>query len=224
MVDEEGTPHAIWLAYTNRFAAVAYTAKRGSRFSKTRYLSKVDEIRSPVPWGNFFTNSFPALAVDGATLHIVWTNWNGKDADIVYVRSIDRGVTWSSPVTIDSNPDDQFLPRVSARNGIVAVGYLDHYKDSGSDFHAAMLYSNNGGDTWSRPIKISKKKSSPEEGNRFGYPLCDGRFMGDYNGITVDSRGRAHVFWTDIRKGNSPNDGGDTRDQDPYMATVSIPK
>jgi hypothetical protein len=222
VLDAEGTVHVVWLAFTVDSAQVEYSVRKGTHFSKPRVLSTVDEIRSPTTWGNIFTNSFPSLAVDGTTLHLVWPNWNGKDADIVYMRSVNSGVTWSSPVTIDSHASDQFLPRVAARNGIVAVAYLDHYKESKSFYHVTLVSSRDSGKTWSNPTKISSAHSDPEKGNRFGFPDCDSRFIGDYNTVAVDSIGRAHVFWTDIRKGNSPNDGGNAIDQDPYIATVRI--
>jgi hypothetical protein len=51
------------------------------------------------------------------------------------------------------------------------------------------------------------------------FPNCAPNFIGDYNGITVDSSGIGHALWTDIRADqfDPPNNAG----QDPFTATLS---
>ncbi len=224
VVDANGVAHAVWLSFRNDSFVIDYARTQGKRFSKPKTIAIVDPIRSPVPWGKFFTNSFPSLAVDGTTLHIVWPNWNGNDADLAYIRSDDAGVSWTTPVTIDNHSDDQFLPRIGAAGGRVAVGYLDHFGEKKSAYHVTAVGSLDHGNSWSVPYKISSRDSDPLKGNIFAFPDCNSIFIGDYNGVSVDSLGRAYVFWTDIRKGNSPGDPGTTFDQDPYAAIVEIRK
>ncbi|HSE42627.1 MAG TPA: sialidase family protein [Acidobacteriota bacterium] len=222
VIDNLAVVHTAWMTSLGSANGFAYASKSGKTFGPTRILARIDHIASPVAWAHFYTNSFPSLAVDGQTLHGVWPNWNGKDADIVYIRSTNGGRTWSKPVAIADDPQDQFLPRVAARNGLVAVGYLDHNKESESQYHVSMVSSVDNGTTWTKPLKVSNQSSDPEKGNRFGYPDCLATFIGDYNGIDIDSKGGAHLFWTDIRRGNSPGDPENTFDQDAYFARVQI--
>ena len=220
VVDDFGGVHVVWFGYSGTTPVIQYRQKAGARFKKQKTLSSIDPIRSPVAWANFYTNSFPSIAVDGETLHVVWPNWNGQDSDIVYIRSEDRGKTWSSPIAVDGRTQDQFLPRVAAFGGTVAIGYLDHYRERGSGYHVGVVISRDGGLTWSKPKRVSTKRSDPERGNRFSFPACTAEFIGDYNGIAVGSDHRVHLFWTDIRSGNSTADPGSTSDQDPYIASI----
>jgi hypothetical protein len=223
VISDTGAVHVVWFSFSETSAVLEYSRKLGARFTRPKIIANIDQIHSPVPWGHFFTNSFPALAVDGETLHVVWPNWNGKDADIVYIRSEDGGDTWSQPVTLDNQVQDQFLPRIAVHNGLVAVGYLDHNKEPGSGYHVSFVASRDGGKSWSKPKKISSKRSNPEKGNLFSFPTCEASFIGDYNGIAVGADRSIHVFWTDIRSGNSPGDPGTSYDQDPYTASIQIP-
>jgi hypothetical protein len=55
--------------------------------------------------------------------------------------------------------------------------------------------------------QMSEADSHPDEGLWFyadiaGCESCD-TFIGDYNGLAVDSLGRAHGVWTDMRRRNT---------------------
>jgi hypothetical protein len=224
-VDDQGVAHVVWLSRKNAGDFVGYRSIHpDGSMSKARLISKVRHVMSPVPWGQFFTNSFPRIAVEGQTIHLVWANWNGKNGDIAYIRSTDGGRRWSNPKTIAGGSSDQLLPAVAARNGVVGVGFLDHKGETGSSFHTSAVVSSNSGTVWSQVLPVSSASSTIESGNQFGYPQCDGRFIGDYNDVAVDSKGNVHVFWTDVRTGNSPGDPGSTADQDPYVGTFSVSK
>lgn len=220
VVDSKGRLHVVWMTTSNR-TSLAYAARSGSSFGPTRVLSTVADP-GDVTWAQFRTPDFPAIAIDGNTLHVVWSSWNGIDSDIVYIRSTNRGATWTKPVTICSDASDQFFPWIAAHGGLVAVSYLDHNGDTGSSYHASMVSSTDGGSSWSVSSKLSGKASDPSAGNLFQYPDCLPLFIGDYTGIALGSDGIAHPFWPDIRIGNSPDDPGTRADQDPYTAAVTI--
>ena len=225
-IDPDGNVHVVWNSYNAALGkdGVAYAMKpNGSdTFGATRFLAVDDDIKDPLVWAEFRTNSFPAFALDGNNLYVVWSNWNARNADIVYLHSTDGGLTWSSPKTIGGGASDQFFPWIGANKGKVFVSYMDHKGEKGSRYHMSIVASSDNGDTWSKPVKITSRSSDPSKGNYFEYPNCIPSFIGDYTGIDVGSDGVAHPFWTDIRKGNSPGDPGTTYDQDPYTATVTI--
>lgn len=226
-IDSGGNVHVVWESYNAALYkdGIAYAMKpNGSdTFGDTKFLAVDDDIMDPLGWAEFRTNSYPSFTVDGNNLHIVWSNWNGRNADIVYLHSTDGGVTWKDPKTIAGGRSDQFFPWVGADKGKVFVSYMDHKGEKRSRYHMSIIASNDNGDTWSAPVKITTRSSDPSKGNYFGYPNCAPGFIGDYTGIAAGSDGVAHPFWTDIRKGNSPGDPGTTYDQDPYTATITIP-
>jgi len=224
-VDTSGTVHVVWEASTISGGAVAYAnkASASSSFGATQILAMVNDVPDPIPWSQFRTNSFPGVALDGVTLHVVWPNENGSNADIVYIRSTNSGSSWSSPVTIGGGASDQFYPWVAANGGKVFVSYLDHKDDRRQRYHVSLVASSNNGGSWTAPVTVTSKDSNPAKGNRFGYPNCAPDFIGDYTGIAVGSDAVAHPLWMDIRKGNSPGDPVAPFDQDPFTATVTNP-
>src|SRR5256885_529158 len=47
----------------------------------------------------------PRLAAYNGVLHVVWFDYlaAGSDAEVLYARSKDNGVTWSAPVNLSAN-------------------------------------------------------------------------------------------------------------------------
>lgn len=222
VVDGAGTVDVTFETFlTGGYDAVAFAVSHdgGATFT-TRILSKVDDIPSPLPGATFRDDSFPTLAIDGSTLHVVWSNWNGTDADVVYMRSSDGGSTWTSPVTIGGGAGDQFFPWIAARNGTVYATWFD--RSGGDTYTIAGAASSDGGGSWTEPETVSSAASDVTSGNAFGYPSCAFSFIGDYNAVAVDANGVGHALWTDVRlDGFDPASGG--ADQDPYTATLTAP-
>jgi hypothetical protein len=148
---------------------------------------------------------------------VVWSNWNGTDADVVYMRSANGGTTWSAPAAIGGGPGDQFFPWIAARHGTVYASWFN--RASGDTYTIAGAASTTGGATWSAPATLSTATSDVPAGNEFSFPNCAPNFIGDYNGITVDSNGVGHALWTDIR--TDQFDPPNNADQDPFTATLT---
>jgi hypothetical protein len=68
-------------------------------------------------------------------------------------------------------------------------------------------------------VTLSTATSDVPAGNEFSFPNCAPNFIGDYNGITVDSNGVGHALWTDIR--TDQFDPPNNADQDPFTATLT---
>lgn len=222
VVDNSGHVYVTFETFNGSFDGVAFAVSTdgGASFT-TRLIARVDDIPSPLPGATFRDDSYPTLALDGTTLHVVWSNWNGSNADTVYIRSTNGGATWSSPVTIGGGPGDQFFSWVAASAGKV---YATWFNRAGTDdtYTIVGAASTDNGATWSSPVTVSADTSDVQSGNEFGFPSCAFSFIGDYNAVTVDSSGVAHALWTDIGTDafDPPAGGGD---QDPYTATLSAP-
>ncbi len=218
VVGSSGIVYVTFETFNGRSDSVAFAVSTdgGATFT-TRLIAPVSDIPSPLPGATFRDDSFPALAVDGPTLHVVWSNWNGTDADVVYMRSADGGASWSSPVTIGGGAGDQFFPWIAARNGVAYASWMN--RASGDTYTIAGVASTNRGASWSSPVTLSTAASDVQAGNEFSFPNCAFNFIGDYSGITVDSSGVGHSLWTDIRADQFDPPGN--ADQDPFTATLS---
>jgi hypothetical protein len=119
-------------------------------------------------------------------LHIAWyyfsLDFSGADW-VRYTRSVDGGVSWSTPFTIDkkdppgTSATEKDLSEATPR--MIATGGTVHLIWAAGDqnFYRYHRFSNNSGETWSRPARVF--------GNLNGQ-------AGD--GFTVDGAGRVHFF------------------------------
>jgi hypothetical protein len=143
-------------------------------------------------------------------LYVGWSQDRIEDALIVLSRSIDGGLTWSTPVRIS---DKAGLPRddngtVEGFSGVVAPDGALHVVWSDTN-HIVYAVSHDGGKTFARNRSIADTAPShfvvlgAEEAN--GYPQI---------GIGPDSK--LYVAWSDYRNGDvdvfciSSADGGRT--------------
>jgi len=220
VVSKTGTVHVTFETFHGSTDAVAFAVSTdgGATFT-TRLIAPISDIPSPLPGATFRDDSFPALALDGSTLHVAWSNWNGTDADVVYMRSTNGGASWSSPVTIGGGPGDQFFPWIAASNGVAYASWMNRASGGDDTYTIAGVASTNGGASWSAPVTLSTEASNVPAGNEFGFPNCGFSFIGDYTGITVDSSGVGHSLWTDIRVDKFDPPGN--ADQDPFTATLT---
>jgi len=122
----------------------------------------------------------------------VTRNSSSDPADIMFARSTDEGVNWSSPIKINNDPGTsayQWFGTMSvAPNGRIDVIWLDT-RDNPAGNISALYYSNSkdGGATWSQNERLSDYFNS-----HLGWPNQDK--MGDYFDMVSDSNG-AHLAW-----------------------------
>ena len=185
-----------------------------SRKLRTVIATSTDGGRSfgePIDVSDERGGDYPALAVGSSgTVHAVY--W-ARDfsptplpddapapvAPIQYVRSTDRGETWSDPVPIDPGNQSTQRPPVLAVDPASDALYLAWYshaeamndtEDFDGDLDIFARASDDGGDTWSDRSVVND----------------DGSGADQYEpGIAVSPGGRVDVAWYDFR--NSP-DGG----------------
>ncbi len=119
-------------------------------------------------------------------------NSSSDPADVMFVRSTDGGVNWSSPVKINDDPGTsayQWFGTMSvAPNGRIDVVWLDTRDNSVSNI-SALYYANSmdGGLTWSQNERLSDFFNS-----HLGWP--NQNKMGDYFDMVSDSNG-ASLAW-----------------------------
>jgi len=115
----------------------------------------------------------------------------GDPQDVHFIRSTDRGETWSQPVRV--NTDDrrawQWFGTMSvAPNGRIDVVWIESVTEEDSNIGAlTYAFSDDGGDTWSVPLTIS-----PTFNSWRGWPRQNK--MGDYYDMVSDDAG-ADLAW-----------------------------
>jgi len=117
---------------------------------------------------------------------------NPDPLDVMFARSTNGGVNWSSPIKINDDPGTsayQWFGTMSvAPNGRIDVVWLDT-RDNPGTYLSALYYSNScdGGVTWSQNERLSNYFDP-----HVGWPQQNK--MGDYFDMVSDSNG-AYLAW-----------------------------
>lgn len=99
----------------------------------------------------------PSIAAVGDNVYVGWRSVNGTDTFVLFDRSVDRGSTYGTAMTLGTNNGTNEGPEVAAAGPEVHVAWLDDdlgnidtyhrfSDDSGSSFDPETNLSNNTGD------------------------------------------------------------------------------
>jgi hypothetical protein len=177
---------------------------------------------------SFVQATFPAFAADANPaspyrdrIYGVWSDARDGASRVYFVRSLDKGRTWSGATPIVAPPSrfvQQFQPAIAVnRDGLVAVTWFG--TDSGAhSYREYAAISRDGGTTFALQRAISTADSYPNHaGNvvfapsgfeelphhRIGIYFVSGfsrwPMGGDYMGLTADPDGIFHALWSDGR-------------------------
>ncbi|HEX8066560.1 MAG TPA: sialidase family protein [Thermoleophilaceae bacterium] len=213
--NDENTFHLIW----NWYFAVP------SPYNQMYYAKTTDGGQTwtpPVPLGppfqalprtypgqNFRQLSIPIMAAaPNGDLYATWSEYRDApdpatdedqlQADVVFTKSTDGGVTWSTPSVVnqDKSNADQFQPYIAVTpQGEIEINYFDRRNDTrrtsgGQVTHSGNFYvdeylsrSTDGGATW-RDIRLSHDMSDPEHSDPLDSQSTG--FFGDYQGLVAD--------------------------------------
>jgi hypothetical protein len=140
----DGTIYVVW----RRFAsgddsnAILFVKSKdgGQKFTKPKEVISINPFDQGTSTISFRTNSFPALAVDGAG--IVYLAWAEKgmgpegDARIMLMTSGNEGNSWNGPLAIDNHnaPGHQIMPTLSFAAGRLTAAWYDFRNDESGLF------------------------------------------------------------------------------------------
>lgn len=203
-VDKNGVVHASMGDLVNTQIIHASSSNGGVTFSAPHVVANANNI---FPQGGPYVvhnreNAAPNLAVDNAAnLHLVWTDFvTGSSTTGYYSRSTNGGVTWSTPVVLDTffTSKETFMPTVAAAGNNVAISFtaLNFAIDSASYYQ---VNSTNNGQTFGKPKLLSSASTDYQN-----YPTnTSSIFFGDYN-RSVRNPCKTFAGWSDGRNNLGP--------------------
>jgi hypothetical protein len=218
----DGTLYVAFLQFQGGFGStrphagiwVAKSTDGGATFTQ-RQVASIRQIPAPIPpqgtaandgLNSFRTGTVPTIGVtsDGI-VHLAWGQWNGTDADVVYVRSTNEGGSWSGQQQMGDAAGHQFFPSLDTDGTNVHVDWYDSRLDpDGGTISALDVFYNrstDSGASFAPDQRVTDVSFDPNSVSRF--PVFCQAFIGDY--IDIDAvAGRVATIWTDNRNASSP--------------------
>lgn len=213
-----GEVYVLWAVYDNYPAdenalAMARSLDGGQTYQPAyRIINNIKGIRNHGVTQNMRVNSFPCMAVDLSNgphrgdIYVVWTNVNtpgvntGSGVEVYMIKSTDEGLTWSTPLKINSDPlgtgKQHYLPWIACDpdNGNIAIVFYDNRNVSSTQAEAWCAVSTDGGTTFTDFV-VSDVAFTPSP-----IPNLASSYMGDYLAIAAN-QGMVYPCWTDTRLG-----------------------
>lgn len=135
---------------------------------------------------------FPNLAVDGSTVHAVWEDDLPIEpgvGSIHYSRSLDGGLTWSTPVAISPSGANAFVPSIAVNAaGAVGVTYYDFRNNTAADgIGATDLWLTTCSSSCTDPTAWNETRVTPGSFDIRQAPRVYSQyFLGDYGSLATD--------------------------------------
>ncbi|MBT3275030.1 MAG: exo-alpha-sialidase, partial [Spirochaetales bacterium] len=219
-VDSLGNVYVAWLDSTDDGSMegigeyhFASSTDGGVTFSEEIIAATFNELPFQ-PRNAFFRywgGSFPRLeAGTNGELYLVYTARPSAkpadDGDVFFIRSLDRGETWSTPIALNDDEGNslQFFPEIAVGpDGVIHVMWGDMRDDPAHlRYHIYYTTSTDSGETWGFELeelslevgdtRVSDFSTNPNRA--FPYGL----FLGDYFGIAA-SEEDVYMVWADGR-------------------------
>jgi len=209
VIDAAGDYYMFWRDSFQQFLWMSRSQDQGATWSTDASIVAMNPLPSTLPGGFRMVNLPVAASPAAGQVVVVWNDQLLGDPDILSVRSLDGGASWSVPIRIndDAGTTDQFLPWIAAdaAGGLHVVWY--DRRENGFDIDVYTAYSSDGGATFGANVRVTAAPFTPV------LPWdVNLDFIGDYNGIAVDG-GTVYPFYQDAREGN----------QDVYVALLPSP-
>jgi BNR/Asp-box repeat len=150
-VDQQGILHITWAE--GLIGPAYYTYAPANNALSAQNWAKPIQINIPA--------RFVFLRVDSkGVFHILYINQT-EEAGVYYIRSEDRGITWSEPLWLDPDILPGHIPdslnfELDENDGLHAVWYYGERAEGSRPDWVRYAHSFDGGHTWSAPFTIDR--------------------------------------------------------------------
>lgn len=199
VIDKDDNIHLIWTM--SQTGPIFYYRAPLSGATSSRNWVREKAIEVP-------TNRAELVVDNNNTLHIVYSQLEGKEPGVYYMRSEDMGITWSQPYWLHPDKPLNYKPArvIFLKDEVTdALHILWKYDEVIDDFAIGKqilhMFSKDGGDSWSLPFLIDEADEAEDELRAGGMVFA----------VKNDA---AHVVWagtsTTRREHRYTLDGGET--------------
>ncbi|MFD2327727.1 sialidase family protein [Cohnella sp. GCM10020058] len=201
-VDLQGIVYAAWITVSPSYNYIIRKSLDGGvTFGPSVNVSSVVPVPTVLPVTNyaFRVLTFASVSTDRSigpstgAVYAVWQDNRQGYADVFMSKSVDTGVTWSTPVSITGAPagSQNFFPSVDVDplTGVVNIIYYSNQVD-GFDLDVFVARSINGGQTFTN-TRITNASFNPNGNNPTPVSL-----IGDYIDIVSVPPGGYIGIWT----------------------------
>ncbi len=207
---------------------VTKSTDRGLTFQAPVIAIVATSIPDPLPGNKFRTSTLAQVAADSPAVYVVFDDFGTGNANVLLIRSTDKGMTWSSPVTVnDVTTGQQFFPTIAVSGGVISVAWYDSRFNTnpGGTISALDLFyarSTDAGLSFSLSVRVTTTSFDPNLVLRTDAPNTNDPFLGDYIDI-ASSPTAVHPIWTDNRNACDTVDPTfGCVDQDAFTATITF--
>jgi hypothetical protein len=145
-----GTLHVVWSDRRGHGSAIYYRRSTDTGSTWSTEIAITDTAG---------TAAFPAIAISGSTVHVVWMDSSLGHRASLYKRSLDGGETWGTVVVLDSNT--AFWPGLAATGSTVVVSL--NKRISATNTEVFFRSSGDNGATWGAEQQISDAEGRSED-------------------------------------------------------------
>jgi hypothetical protein len=123
-------------------------------------------------------SQYPAVAVNGNNIHVVWHDNIDGNREIYYKTSTDNGESWSNDIRLTNGGSNYYWPAVAVNGNNIHVVWTHDY------YEIYYKRSTDNGENWSSDVR-----------------LTEGDSYSEYPAVAVNGN-NIHVVWYDHRDGN----------------------
>ena len=146
---------------------------------------------------------FPDLWVDRNNVYVVWEEGTGRDKEIFFVYSQDRGQSFTTPLNLSNTPnrEDRDAHLVVGSRQVVVV--WEQVSDRANDSDIYFAFSRDGGQTFSSPRNLSSTSGT----------------LSTFPQVAPGSGGTVYVAWEDEPFGGA---AGGTAQADIFFTVLDL--
>jgi glutaredoxin len=150
------------------------------------YFKKSDDGGTTWTGNKRLTNNagsswYPAVAVDGSNIYVVWSDYTPGNAEIYFKKSDDGGTTWTGNKRLTNNTGDSWHPAIAVNGSNIYVVWHDF---TPADYEIYFKKSDDRGATWTTTKNLSNSSD-----------------FSNSPAIAVNGQ-NIYVVWDDITPGN----------------------